>query len=385
MIHEYDIIIFGGGIAGLWIGNTLKRARYNVILIEKEKLGAGQTLASQGMIHGGQKYVLQGVMTPHAAAAARMPQRWQAGFEGRGEVDLTGVRFLSETQIMWPAGSLVSAAAVLAAATLVNADCRRLKQTDYPEALRKRKFNGPVYSLPEKVVDVRSVIAALSQSLEGAILKGEITGITADGEVAVSGERLRAQLVIFAAGAGNERALEMLNVAERLTQRRPLRQVMIRPLPYALYAHGIANNGRPRISVTSHANGHGEYVWYLGGAVAETGANMDAAAALRFARQELDQIFPELDWSGREWATWYGDRAEPLDARGELPVGPFVRQYGRILVVWPTKLTFVPALADRVFERLNGMDPGAGSPPPPLPRAEIGPYPWEIAEWQKIA
>src|SRR5712691_8514521 len=97
MTYDYDMIVCGGGIAGLWLGNTLKRARYNVILIEKEKLGAGQTLASQGMIHGGQKYVLQGVMTPHAAAASKMPQRWQAGFEGRGEVDLTGVRFLSET------------------------------------------------------------------------------------------------------------------------------------------------------------------------------------------------------------------------------------------------------------------------------------------------
>ena len=27
-MNEYDVIVFGGGVAGLWIGNTLRRARY---------------------------------------------------------------------------------------------------------------------------------------------------------------------------------------------------------------------------------------------------------------------------------------------------------------------------------------------------------------------
>ena len=98
--------------------NTLKRAGYNVIVIEKDKLGAGQTLASQGMIHGGQKYLLQGVMTSHAAVASKMPARWQANFDGRGEIDLTSVRVLSETQIMWPAGSILSAVTVLAGSSM---------------------------------------------------------------------------------------------------------------------------------------------------------------------------------------------------------------------------------------------------------------------------
>ena len=88
MTYDYDVIVLGGGIAGLWIGNRLRQAGYNLIVIEKEKLGAGQTLAAQGMIHGGQKYVLQGIVTPHATAAARMPQRWQACFMGEGDVDL---------------------------------------------------------------------------------------------------------------------------------------------------------------------------------------------------------------------------------------------------------------------------------------------------------
>src|SRR3954462_14043294 len=118
MSYDFDVIICGGGIAGLWLGNTLMRAGYNVILIEKDKLGAGQTLASQGMIHGGQKYVLQGAMTKHAASIAKMPERWESSFEGWGEIDLTATKFLSDTQVMWPAGGALSGAAVLGAAKL---------------------------------------------------------------------------------------------------------------------------------------------------------------------------------------------------------------------------------------------------------------------------
>src|SRR5262245_33108424 len=149
MNEDYDVIVFGAGAAGLWVANRLKRARYNVIVIEKEKLGGGQTMASQGMIHGGQKYVLEGIVTPHAAAAARMPPRWQASLEGRGEVDLASVKLLSRTQVMWPAGSLVSAAAVRAAAARVNAECRKLARNDHPEPLSRQKLKGPVYGMPE--------------------------------------------------------------------------------------------------------------------------------------------------------------------------------------------------------------------------------------------
>ncbi len=245
-----------------------------------------------------------------------MPDRWQACFEGRGEIDLTSVRCLSETQIMWPAGSILSALAVLAAAKLVNAASEILEKDAYPEALKNKKgFKGPVCMLPEKVLDVRSLVLALGRNLEGRMLSGEVTDVTPDGEVVVSGHALRAQRVIFAAGTGNELALSLLKIAEHLTQRRPLRQVMVRSLPYAFFGHGIAGDAKPRVTITSHPTGEGGYVWYLGGGIAETGADMDEAAALRFARKEMEKIFPEIDWDDKEWATWLGDRAEPLDSQ----------------------------------------------------------------------
>ena len=78
MNQSYDIIIIGGGVAGLFIANRLHRAGYNLILIEKDKLGGGQTLASQGMIHGGQKYTLLGRVTPQAASIAAMREPSEA-------------------------------------------------------------------------------------------------------------------------------------------------------------------------------------------------------------------------------------------------------------------------------------------------------------------
>ena len=387
MTLEYDMIIFGGGIAGLWLGNTLKRAGYNVILIEKDKLGGGQTLASQGMIHGGQKYVLQGSVTAHAESLAKMPERWDSSFGGYGEIDLTAVNFLSETQVMWPAGSILSDVAVLGAAKLVNAETRKLKRDEFPEALKlKKKFKGPVYQLPEKVLEIRSLIQALAKNLKGRLLQGEVTELLPDGQVAVSGIVMRAQLIIFTAGTGNERALELLRIKEQHAQRRPLRQIMVRNLPYALYGHGIVGSPKPRVTVTSHPSDvPGEYIWYLGGAVAEAGAAMTDNEAIAFAQKELKDIFPDIAWAEKEWATWYGDRAEPYSAKGDLPPGPLVHQRGKILMAWPAKLTFAPALSDRVFEWLKDKDihPTAKSAPPELPAAGIASYPWETAVWRK--
>lgn len=388
-IRYYDMIVFGAGVAGLFLANKLKRAGYNVIVIEKDKLGGGQTLASQGMIHGGQKYTLQGQVTSHAAHIADMPRRWEASFDGYGEVDLTGVKFLSETQIMWPAGSVLSDMAVLGAAKVVNAKTRKLKREEFPDVFleRKKKFKGSIYELPEKVLETRSLVEALAAPLKGRILKGTVTEILPDGQAAVNGIVMQAQLLIFAAGKGNEEAFDMLRIKEQYTQRRPLRQVMVRPVPYALYGHGIVGKPKPRLTVTSHPNGRDGYVWYIGGNIAEEGAKMTEEETLKFAKAELEDVFPDIDWNDKEWATWAGDRAEPYDPAGDLPPGPFVQQRGKVLVCWPAKLTFAPALADHVFEWMQDKDivpTAADKPPAELEPAEIGKYPWETARWKKV-
>jgi len=70
---ELDAVIFGGGAAGLWILDELRRAGLAILLLEggRRGLGSGQTIASQGIIHGGLKYTLAGLLTPSADVCPR--------------------------------------------------------------------------------------------------------------------------------------------------------------------------------------------------------------------------------------------------------------------------------------------------------------------------
>ena len=72
-----DVIIIGGGICGLWLLAAIRQSGRQAILVERDSLGGQQTLASQGMIHGGIKYTLGGFTTPSSENIASMPARWK--------------------------------------------------------------------------------------------------------------------------------------------------------------------------------------------------------------------------------------------------------------------------------------------------------------------
>ena len=56
--HPVDLAVIGGGIAGLWILDAAVRAGRNAILVEAFELGHGQSVAAQGIIHGGQALIV---------------------------------------------------------------------------------------------------------------------------------------------------------------------------------------------------------------------------------------------------------------------------------------------------------------------------------------
>ena len=87
-----DIVIFGGGIAGLWLINRLNAAGYQCLLLESATLGGDQTLASQGIIHGGLKYALGGNLSNESEAISAMPDRWRAAMAGTDPVDLRDLK-----------------------------------------------------------------------------------------------------------------------------------------------------------------------------------------------------------------------------------------------------------------------------------------------------
>ena len=94
-----DIAIFGAGIAGLWALNRLKSMGYNVLLLEKDTIGCGQTIASQGIIHSGLKFTLAGKVSNLAQSISVMPLKWRDALNGEGPVDISSANALADSQL----------------------------------------------------------------------------------------------------------------------------------------------------------------------------------------------------------------------------------------------------------------------------------------------
>jgi glycerol-3-phosphate dehydrogenase len=87
-----DAVIFGGGAAGLWLLDRLTRQGCHAVLLEAAALGSGQTSGSQGIIHGGLKYTLQGWLTKSAQHIRKMPDVWRRALLGQIAPNLTHTR-----------------------------------------------------------------------------------------------------------------------------------------------------------------------------------------------------------------------------------------------------------------------------------------------------
>ncbi len=101
MHAQPDVLIFGGGGAGLWLLDELRRRGYDALLVERYALGAEQTVASQGILHGGIKYTLSGLFSESARTIRDMPGIWRDCLAGRSEPDLTGTRVAAEFCHLW--------------------------------------------------------------------------------------------------------------------------------------------------------------------------------------------------------------------------------------------------------------------------------------------
>lgn len=360
----------------------LADAGYSVILLERTALGAGQTLASQGIIHGGTKYTLGGALTGASEAVREMPTRWQEHLQGRRFPRLDSVSLASDVQWMWASGGLTAKLAGLLASKAMNSRVGLVDPGLLPGFFHSRK----VYELQEPVLDTASLLQALADQGRAELCRASVARISVmqhglEVELDDPATTLKARLVINSAGGGNER------LSPRAMQRRTLHMVMVKGDLPRLYGHAIEAGSNPRLTITSHVAGE-DMVWYLGGQLAETGTSRSSLQQVQSASRELKALFPDIDQHGLEWATLLIDRAEGQQAGGKRPDLPVIHEDGPVLTLWPTKLAFVPRVGDHALEYVQrSISPQV---PVNLPdsmkqdHVAVGLTPWQQASWVRI-
>ncbi len=387
---DMDVVIFGGGAAGLWLLDELARRGQTVVLLEANALGTGQTVAAQGIIHGGLKYTLQGIITKSATSIREMPAIWRDCLDGLREPNLSGVRRRSDSCFLWRTDSLTSRLGLLGARFGLRVAPQTVAADERPELLRG--CPGTVARLPEQVISAVSFIEELAKRNRDRLLKVEREHVDfrVHGPGHVSTIRLRAnsadeslethqpdasaraprlgpslarpagvnsdielhpRCVVFTAGAGNGALRWSVGLSDEAMQRRPLHMVMLRGLLPQFQGHCV-DGAKTRVTITSDVDSAGRTVWQVGGQLAEDGVALDDVSLLKIARDELLTVLPRIDLSSVEWSTYRVDRAEGRKLGGKRPETVQICREGNCLTAWPTKLALVPQLVAELCEAL---------------------------------
>lgn len=406
-----DAIVFGGGAAGLWTLDELIARGRSALLLEAGELGGGQTIASQGIIHGGLKYALQGWLTGSARAIRDMPGVWRECLAGRRAPDLSRTCVRAACCHLWRTDTFSSKVGMLGARFGLAVAPQVLPMEERPAALRS--CPGPVARLDEQVISPRSFIETLFETHRARILQidadeglsfdvdgfGDVRSIGLTNPQTGERIRLRPRRVVFAAGAGNAELRRRIGLPSPVMQRRPLHMVLARG-PQRLSsdaAHAFppsapaglpqlnghcVDGSKTRVTITSDVDSAGRTVWQIGGQIAEEGVALDESALIARAAAELRNVIPGLSLDAVEWATYRVDRAEGITPGGKRPENVQILRDGNILTVWPTKLALAPRLAQELVREIDAAPRPAVLETPPLtdwPRPVVAQPPWETA------
>ena len=364
--NAVDIVIIGGGIAGLWALARLLKSGYQAILLEADALGCVQSCASQGIIHGGTKYALTGKLTHSSQSIQQMPQRWKDCLDGCGEVDLSQARKLSDHQYLWSNKSIASRLSGFFASKVMSSRMQHLSAEEYVPPFNGAGFNGELYQLDEPVLDIQSVIEAIREQFGQFILQADVNDISrledTTFQLKFNGQNIIAQTLILTAGAGNEKLLSSLNLEQPKMQLRPLHMPMLKArasiLP-KMYAHCLGASALPKMTITAYSlscseeHDEAQVVWYLGGEIAEKGINRTIEEQISVAKQELQSLMPWMDFTQCQWSALAVDRAEPKMADGSRPVEPAVFRDHNVITAWPVKLAMAPLMVDKIMVELK--------------------------------
>ena len=396
-----DVVIFGGGVAGLWLLDELVRRGHDAVLLEASRLGSGQSIAAQGIIHGGLKYSLAGSTTGSALGVKQMPGVWADCLAGRRDPDLGDVTVRSQTCLLWRGKSLGSRLGFLGARLGLEVTPRMIPPGERPAVLVDH--SGSVAVIDEQVIDPASLLASLAARHPHRLFLYD--PVHTDWRLAGPGQVVELRIrhpwdslpgatlqiaprsVVLAAGSGNAMLRERAGLATGAMQRRPLHMVMVRGeagrLP-ELCGHQV-DGAHTRMTITSSVDPAGRTVWQLGGQVAEDGVSMGRRELVAHAARELAEVLPGLDLAPLEATAYRVDRAEAATEGGRRPETQSLLIDGNTITAWPTKLALVPVLTEQVIEHLQPRwtdGPVTPESLPAWPRPDVALPPWEtVSGW----
>jgi len=366
-----ELCIIGGGIAGLW---TLAQARaqgINAILFEKNSLGGKQTILSQGIIHGGSKYALQGVITGATMAIADMPRLWLDALQGKtdkNQVQLPNTQLLAEHQFLIPSSGVDTKLLSFFGSKTMRSFTQKVKSKDLPEGMQALSIKQTCFQLFEPVLQIETLIADLYQQHSESIFQADISAQDIQESADTVNIRLKqndqvevllsCDYLAITAGEGFS-DYQSLQVEQEM-QLRPLHMLAMQsedpqaPLP-ALFAHFIGRSSKPLLTVTSHPNAEqpDNHTWYLGGDLAEQGVGKSHEEQVQLAKKQLAKLLPKLQLEKLHFQSIEINRAEPKQSALLRPDDAYCYQKdenSRIITAWPTKLALAPRVAEQVLQ-----------------------------------
>jgi len=365
----FDVIIFGGGASGLWLLALLQKRGYDVLLLEASKLGSGQTIASQGIVHkgykyiGGEEYDRKLVMETNESAGL-----WRNSFSSSdADVRLPSHLILSE-KIYYvlhhsEGTELLNHVRMELKIEMPNPS---LEQSKWPANLSSDSQSS-VLVASETVLDIPRLLRVLYAPVNNCVrrltnpsVRWQQNQLILDDSITLS-----TKCVVFCAGLGNEGIARQLGVRINV-QRRRLRMVLVGSVSSDVYAHFCEHGFSPELTITTHPSPSGKF-WYLGGELAERGANQRNSELIENAQVAIGKYLPSANLEKSRWSTFFVERAEVQQEGGFRPSTYSIHQHDRLLFAWPTKICLVPKMCYELLSLVSGIvgaPTRAGTRPP---------------------
>lgn len=394
---QADIVVIGGGVAGLWVAQRARALGYSVVILQQGPLGDGQSAHSHVYLHLGHIYRNS---SEHDTVAdlKRAAQLWDAWLADNPP-DLEGLAEPHEQ-------SLFGFASAADAREVANYWDDVVDLPHVPAELPDVLAGGCVVELRAAAVrclNARWMTEALARPLDGAIVPirqvsecrqwgSAVTAVLADGTRPVE---IECEAAVLCAGAGNEGLLAHFPHAASvdLRNRRSWMLVVRGQADELPPFSGILALGDDSLFIVSRClPASGETVWLVSDACDE---RLDTAG---WVRQVLDQIlraFPSLKphIETFDWGVYPAPKAEvkPPGTGARVVTSSYIHPVlDNVWALWPMKLTLAPLAAERMCALIGaaGIAPRHPQPQFDLPAIEIAAETWEtidLAAWSQFA